>query len=124
MFFWVNVLFINERGTHSLPNKAASFSTARHYWPVDIRCISPPALTDWKLGLEPRSLRRVSVSSQTSDNQRGTPGLAGGRGLGTSPGAAYLCSLDPVSQDHRVRGREECEEGGGRKKEKGGTRKF
>lgn len=66
------------------------------------------------------------MSSQTSDNQRGTPGLAGGRGLGTSPGAAYLCSLDPVSQDHRVRGREECEEGGGRKKkkEKGGTRKF
>lgn len=106
-----------------MPNKAASFSTARHYWPVDIRCISPPALTDWKLGLEPRALGRVSVSSQTSDNQRGTPGLAGGRGLGTSPGAAYLCSLDPVSQDHRVRGRERNVRREGAEKKKG-TRKF
>lgn len=45
---------------HSSPNKAASFP--RHYWPVDIRCISPSALTDWRLGLKPCAPRRVSVS--------------------------------------------------------------
>lgn len=40
-FLWTIVLFISQRAAHSLPNKAASFSTARHYWPVDIQCISP-----------------------------------------------------------------------------------
>lgn len=38
------------------------------------------------------------MSSQTSDNQRGTPGPAGGWGPGPSPGVAYLSPPDPPCQ--------------------------
>lgn len=50
------------------------------------------------LGLDPVPPRRVSVSSQTLNNQIGTPGLAGGRGPGPSLGAAYLSPHDPPCQ--------------------------
>lgn len=69
----------------------------------------------WDIGAlvrGPHAPGRVSVASQILDNQRGTPGLAGGRGPGPSPGVAYLSPLIlSVSQDHRVRVREaeECE---------------
>ncbi|KAJ4925731.1 hypothetical protein JOQ06_018451 [Pogonophryne albipinna] len=49
--------------------------------------------------------REVSVSSQTSENQRGTPGAAGGRDPGSSPGVAYLSPPDPA----RTTEEEECE---------------
>lgn len=45
------------------------------------------------------------MSSQTSENQRGTPGPAGGRAPGPSPGVAYLSPPDPPCQPER----EECE---------------
>lgn len=40
---------MNYQGTHSSPNKASSFPGAGRYWPVDMWCISRPALTDWRL---------------------------------------------------------------------------
>ncbi len=51
------------------------------------------------------------MSSQTLDNQRGTPGPAGGWGPGPSLGAAYLSPPDPPCQPgpQREREREECE---------------
>lgn len=88
--------------------------------------ISPPALTDWRFRFRPRAPGRVSVSGQTSDKQRGTPGAAGGRGPGPSPGAAYLCPPYPPRQPgpqrakdrqrEKERREEECE--GGEVKEK------
>lgn len=63
------------------------------------------------------------MSGQTSDKQRGTPGAAGGRGPGPSPGAAYLCPSYPSCQPGPQRAKdgekereEECE--GGKVKEK------
>lgn len=51
------------------------------------------------------------MASQTLDNQRGTPGPAGGRGPGPSPGVAYLSPPDPPCQPgpQRARETEECE---------------
>lgn len=48
------------------------------------------------------------MSSQTWDDLKGTPGLAGGQGSDPSLGPAYLYFLDPpASGDHRE-GEKEC----------------
>lgn len=96
-------------------NKPASFP--RTYWLADTQRISRPALTDWRFGFRPRAPGRVSVSSQTSDKQRGTPGAAGGRGPGPSPGAAYLCPPYPPCQPGPQRKKEREEECEGEKVE-------
>lgn len=77
-------------------------SRAEHYWPVDIRCISPSVLTDWRLVFRSLCPWRAPVSSLTWLTTEGH--LDGQVALLRAPPLGLHTSvvlIHPVIQDHR-----------------------